>query len=65
MKVCGNGNEIWSVLICERPLRYVDTCLHTREREEGSSYGIRIEDSELPSHAGLPRLRGKVTREEG
>jgi hypothetical protein len=53
---------IWSVLICERPLPYVDTCLHTREREEGSSYGIRVEDSELPSHADLPETWGKGKR---
>jgi hypothetical protein len=53
---------IWSVLICERPLPYVDTCLHTREREEGSSYGIRVEGSELPSHAGLPETWGKGRR---
>jgi hypothetical protein len=63
VSVSRNRNEIWSVLICESHLPYVDTCLHTRERED-SSYSIRNEDSELPSHTGLPGLGGKVTREE-
>jgi hypothetical protein len=41
---------------------YVDTCLHTGEGEEGSSYSIGIEDSELCSHASLPENWGRGKR---